>query len=156
MRLGLSASRRKHHWSSAADSAYVEGEFDLSDCESNGGEPAVQTKISGVLDCDCAHIESRLLLIGTRLGSARFEQAHVEGTMLLGPGRHTSSQVELGVEVEAGKTTDGCSLSLLGALLDGSLEIRGAKLHGALRVSNAKIGCYLLLTDAPPFLNVPG
>jgi hypothetical protein len=151
---------RLHGASIAGDlllnSAYIEGEFDLSDCESTHGEAAARTIISGVLNCECAHIESRVLLIGTRLGSARFEQAHIEGTMFLGPGRYTPNQVELGVAVEAGKTADGCSLSLLGALLEGSLEVRGAKLHGALRVSNAEIGCYLLLTDASLDPNAPG
>lgn len=132
------------------NSAYVEGELDLSDCASPDGVPAAQTIIRGVLNCDCAHIESRVLLIGTHLGSAKFEQAHIEGTMLLGPGLHSQTQVELGVVAEAGKPSDGCSLSLLGARLDGSLEIRGAKLHGALRVSNAKVGCNMMLSgDAP-------
>lgn len=145
---------RLHGASIAGDlllnSAFVEGELDLSDCVSVGGQPAVQTKISGVLNCDCAHIESRVLVIGTHLGSAKFEQAHIEGTMLLGPGLHSRTQVELGVVAEAGKPSDGCSLSLLGAQVDGSLEIRGAKLHGALRVSNAKVGCNLMLAEDAP------
>ncbi len=145
---------RIHGTSIAGDlllnSAYVEGELDLSDCASPDGESAAQTIIRGVLNCDCAHIESRVLLIGTHLGSAKFEQAHIEGTMLLGPGLHSRTQVELGVVAEAGKPSDGCSLSLLGARLDGSLEIRGAKLHGALRVSNAKVGCNLMLAEDAP------
>ena len=127
------------------NSAYLEGELDLGDCEAYGSNPAARTDITEVLNADCAHIESRVLLVGTKLGSARFEQAQIEGTMLLSPGRHTSTQVELGVATEAGKPPDGCSLSLLGATLEGSLELRGAKLHGSLRVSNAKVGCYLTI-----------
>ena len=125
-------------------SACIEGEFDLSECESDGLEPAAFTEISGYLQCGSSQIESRVLFIGTHLGAANFEQSHIGGTMLLAPGPHTTAPVTIGVH-----KGEAYSLSLLGASLHGNLEIRGALLEGHLRVSNAEIRCSLVVVGRP-------
>ena len=122
------------------DSAFIEGELDLGDCSQHDEKPAARTEVSGILKCARSHIESRVLLIGSLLGGATFEQTQVGGTMLLCSGYYTNHVLEIGAP-----ESYSYSLSLLGASLHGNLEIRGAKLDGYLRISNAEIRCNLVL-----------